>query len=140
MSIKIIEGAKFSDDRGSVIFVNDFKFTDIERFYIIKNSVEKPIRAWQGHKLDSKNFFCIAGSFKIAFVKIDNWGNPSVDLIVQSVIVKADEPRILHIPAGYANAIVSLEENSQLMSFSTLPLDKVKEDDVRYDSNTWAII
>ncbi|MCG9793919.1 cupin domain-containing protein [Flavobacterium algicola] len=139
MSTKIIEGAKYSDDRGSVIFVNDFKFTDIERFYIIKNSIEKPIRAWQGHKLDSKNFFCITGSFKIAFVKIDNWENPSVDIIVESVVVKADEPRVLHIPAGYANAIVSLEENSQLMSFSTLPLDRVKEDDVRFDSNTWAI-
>ncbi|AWG21437.1 hypothetical protein FFWV33_07775 [Flavobacterium faecale] len=139
MVIKVIEGNTFSDARGSVSFVNDFKFTDIERFYVICNSDENPIRAWQGHKLDSKNFFCIAGSFKIGYVKIDDWGNPSSTLVVDSTILHADDARVLHVPAGYANAIVALESGSKLMSFSTLPLSQVKEDDVRFAPDTWSI-
>ncbi|AWK03003.1 hypothetical protein HYN56_01735 [Flavobacterium crocinum] len=137
MKPKIIQGGKFSDHRGSISYVNDFSFKDIERFYIISNSQENPIRAWQGHKLDAKNFYCLSGSFKIHFVKIDNWENPSKDLIIETVLVSESDSKIVHIPAGYANAIESLEENSKLMSFSTLPLTNVGEDDVRYPSNYW---
>lgn len=135
----VIEGSVFEDARGSVSFVNDFKFEGIERFYIIKNSEEMPIRAWQGHKLDSKNFYCVSGSFKIYFIKIDDWESPSPDLKVESVILKASDSKILHIPPGYANGIQSLEKDSQLMSLSTLPLSQCKDDDVRYDKKMWHI-
>lgn len=137
MSPKIIEGGKFSDYRGSISYVNDFSFEDIERFYIISNSKANPIRAWQGHKLDAKNFYCLSGCFKIHFVKIDNWENPSKDLFVETVYVSESESKIVHIPAGYANAIESLEDNSKLISFSTLPLIDVNKDDVRYPSDYW---
>ncbi|URM37346.1 WxcM-like domain-containing protein [Flavobacterium anhuiense] len=134
---KIIEGGKFSDHRGSISYVNDFSFIDIERFYIISNSKENPIRAWQGHRLDAKNFYCLSGSFNIHFIKIDIWENPSKDLIIETVFVSESESKIVHIPAGYANAIESLEENSKLISFSTLPLANVSDDDVRYPSDYW---
>lgn len=139
MNPKIIEGGKFSDHRGTISYVNDFSFEGIERFYIISNSVENPIRAWQGHKLDAKNFYCISGTFKIHFIKIDNWENPSKDLPIETIVVSASESKIVHIPAGYANAIESLESNSKLISFSTLPLTNVKEDDFRYSSDYWLI-
>lgn len=139
MKPHIIEGSRFQDNRGSVSFVNDFKFDGIERFYIIKNSDEMPFRAWQGHKLDNKNFYCLSGAFKIYFIKIDDWNNPSTDLEIESHILRASESRILHIPAGYANGIQSLEKGSQLLSMSTLPLDKVHEDDVRFDIKYWKI-
>ena len=140
MDVKIIEGARFEDHRGSISFVNDFKFEGIERFYIISNSDENPIRAWQGHKLDNKNFYCLAGSFKVGYVAIDNWENPSLDLKVESVILSSDNSNVLHIPAGYANAIIALEKDSKLISFSTLPLSRGKEDDVRYHSDYWQIV
>ncbi|MBS7231914.1 WxcM-like domain-containing protein [Flavobacterium psychroterrae] len=136
---KIINGGIFSDHRGTISFVNDFSFKDIERFYIISNSDENPIRAWQGHKLDAKNFYCLNGSFKIHFVQIDNWDNPSKDLIIETIIISANDSKILHIPAGYANAVESLESNSKLISFSTLPLSNVEDDDVRYASDYWKI-
>lgn len=136
---KAIQGGNFSDYRGSISYVNDFSFEDIERFYIITNSKENPIRAWQGHKLDSKNFYCISGSFKIHFVKIDNWENPSKDLVIETIIVSEADSKIVHIPSGYANAIESLEANSKLISFSTLSLKDIKEDDVRYSSDYWKI-
>lgn len=136
---KIIQGGNFSDHRGTISYVNDFKFTDIERFYIISNSGRNPIRAWQGHKLDSKNFYCLTGSFNIHFIKIDNWENPSKELTVETIYVSANDSKIVHIPAGYANAIESLEKDSKLISFSTLPLANVGDDDVRYASDYWKI-
>lgn len=136
---KIIQGGNFSDHRGTISFVNDFSFNDIERFYIITNSDENPIRAWQGHKLDAKNFYCLSGSFKIHFVKIDDWENPSKDLTIETIIVSANDSKIVHIPSGYANAIECLESDSKLISFSTLPLSKVSDDDVRFAADYWKI-
>lgn len=139
MEANLIKGNVFSDERGSVSFVNDFKFSGIERFYIIENSETHPVRAWQGHKLDCKNFYCIAGSFQISYVKVDDWIHPSSSLKVNVVTLDAKNSNVLKIPAGYANAIKSLEKGSRLISFSTLPLDQVKDDDVRFDKNTWDI-
>lgn len=136
---KIIQGGNFSDHRGTISYVNDFKFSDIERFYIISNSEENPIRAWQGHKLDTKNFYCLSGSFNVHYVKIDNWENPSKELTIETIFVSANDNKIVHIPAGYANAIESLEKDSKLISFSTLPLANVGDDDIRYASDYWEI-
>ncbi|WP_125722348.1 cupin domain-containing protein [Flavobacterium ustbae] len=139
MSPEVIQGGNFSDHRGTISYVNDFNFDVIERFYIITNSEENPVRAWQGHKLDAKNFYCVSGSFKIHFIKIDNWENPSKDLNIETVLVNEFDSKIVHIPAGYANAVESLEKNSKLISFSTLPLSNVKEDDARYPADYWKL-
>ncbi|MFC4478233.1 hypothetical protein [Flavobacterium chungangensis] len=139
MEHKIIQGGIFTDYRGSISYVNDFSFTKVERFYIISNSLQHPIRAWQGHKLDAKNFYCLSGAFKIHMVKIDNWEKPSKDLLVETITVSESDSKIIHVPAGYANAIESLEENSKLISFSTLQLKDLSDDDVRYPSDYWPI-
>lgn len=133
----LIKGGIHTDHRGQISFVNNMKFDVIERFYIISNSAENPLRAWQGHKTDNKYFYCIQGVIRVYYVKIDNWESPSKDLKVDSVVLSALESNILHIPEGYANAIQSLETGSKLISFSTLPLDRTSEDDIRFDSNTW---
>jgi dTDP-4-dehydrorhamnose 3,5-epimerase-like enzyme len=136
---QLIKGGIHTDHRGQISFVNDMKFDAIERFYIISNSAENPLRAWQGHKIDHKYFYCIQGVIKVHFVKIDNWESPSKDLKAESVVLTASESNILHIPEGYANAIESLEVGSKLISFSTLPLDRTAEDDVRFDSGMWSV-
>ena len=139
MKPTIITGGNFSDHRGTVSYVNDFSFNGIERFYIISNSDVHPVRAWQGHKLDSKNFYCLSGSFRIHYVKIDDWDCPSKDLPIETTTLTVLESKIIHIPAGYANAIESLESHSKLLSFSTLPLHNVSDDDVRYEANYWKL-
>lgn len=136
---QLIKGGIHTDYRGKITFVNDMKFDAIERFYIISNSAENPLRAWQGHKMDNKYFYCIQGVLKVHFVKIDDWESPSKDLKVESVILSASESNILHIPEGYANGIESLEVGSKLISFSTLPLDRTSEDDVRFESDMWSV-
>ena len=136
---KLIKGGIHTDQRGQISFVNAMKFDAVERFYIISNSAENPLRAWQGHKIDNKYFYCIQGIIRVHFVKIDNWESPSKDLKAESVLLSSTESNIFHIPEGYANAIESLEVGSKLISFSTLPLDKTGKDDVRFDSGMWPL-
>ena len=135
----IIQGSNHKDNRGIISFVNDFSFDNIVRFYIIENSEENELRAWQGHKLDTKYFYCIKGAFQVSYVKIDNWEKPSSSLVVESIVLDETDSKILCIPLGYANAIKSLTVGSKLLSFSTLPLSMVKDDDFRYDKNFWVI-
>lgn len=136
---QLIKGGIYTDDRGQLSFVNDMKFDAIARFYIISNSAENPLRAWQGHKIDNKYFYCIQGAIRVYYVKIDNWESPSKNLEVGSVVLTTMESNVLHIPEGYANAIESLETGSKLISFSTLPLERIAEDDVRFDSDMWMV-
>jgi dTDP-4-dehydrorhamnose 3,5-epimerase-like enzyme len=137
---KLIKGGIYTDHRGQISFVNDMKFDTVSRFYIINNSVEYPLRAWQGHKIENKYFYCIQGVVKIHYVKIDNWEFPSKDLKVESVVLSAIESNVFHIPEGYANAIESLEVGAKLISFSTLPLERIIEDDIRFDSDMWSVV
>jgi dTDP-4-dehydrorhamnose 3,5-epimerase-like enzyme len=137
---QLIKGGIHTDHRGQISFVNAMKFDAIERFYIISNSAENPLRAWQGHKIDNKYFYCIQGVIRVHYVKIDNWESPSKDLKVESVVLSATESNVLHIPEGYANAIESLEVGSKLISFSTLSLGRTGEDDVRFPSDMWELV
>ncbi|WP_244530676.1 WxcM-like domain-containing protein [Flavobacterium succinicans] len=136
---RLIEGGIHTDHRGQISFVNGMVFEDIVRFYIISNSEEHPLRAWQGHKIDNKFFYCVQGGIRVHYVKVDDWASPSKDLKVESVVLRATESNVLHIPEGYANAIESLEPGSKLISFSTLPLDRTHEDDVRFPMEMWEI-
>lgn len=136
---RLIEGGVHTDYRGQISFVNGMVFDAIVRFYIISNSEEQSLRAWQGHKLDNKYFYCVQGAIRVHFVKVDNWESPSKDLPVESVLLSANESKVLHIPEGYANAIESLEVGSKLISFSRLPLERTAEDDVRFPPEMWPI-
>jgi dTDP-4-dehydrorhamnose 3,5-epimerase-like enzyme len=139
-SPRIIEGGIHTDHRGQISFVNGMVFEDIVRFYIISNSEEQPLRAWQGHKIDNKYFYCVQGKIRVHYVKVDDWASPSKDLPVQSVELSAAKSAVFHIPEGYANAIESLEAGSKLISFSTLPIDRTHEDDVRFPPEMWEIV
>ena len=136
---RLIDGGIHIDHRGQISFVNGMVFDDIVRFYIISNSEEQPLRAWQGHKIDNKYFYCVQGSIRVHFVKVNDWGSPSKDLPVGSILLSGNESKVLHIPEGYANAIESLEVGSKLISFSTLPLDQTSEDDVRFPLDMWKL-
>lgn len=133
----IINGEKFSDERGEIQFVNDFDMSEIKRFYTISHPSTETVRAWQGHKIETRWFYCIEGSFDIRFVKIDNWESPSDDLIVKKVVLNSTNPSILKIESGYVNGIKALSENSKLISFSNYKLGANTADEVRFDKNRW---
>jgi len=137
MEPKIIKGGFASDARGSIRFVNDCDISRMVRFYILENSNEHRIRGWHGHKLDDKCYYCLQGSFRVSYVKIDDWDNPSEDLSLVSHILSAEKDEALYIPAGYANLIEALDEGSKLLCFSSIYINQSSEDMVRYPQEMW---
>ena len=134
---QLIKGGAFDDIRGRICFVNDFNFDYVKRFYQINNADTNVIRAWQGHQLEHKYFFATAGSFVIAWVKIDNWETPSETLNAEHAIISVKSPAVLSIPPGYANGIKALEPQASLVIFSNLSLAESKEDRWSYKSDLW---
>ncbi|GEM66505.1 hypothetical protein SMI01S_01110 [Sphingobacterium mizutaii NBRC 14946 = DSM 11724] len=128
-----IQGGIAKDNRGQIRFVNDFDMKDVERFYVIKNTDLDLIRGWRAHKIEKRWFYVLSGSFLISVVKIDNWHNPSRDLIVEDIILNSMDNRILHLPNGYGTAFRALEEDSQILVFADHTIDHAKYDDFTYD-------
>jgi dTDP-4-dehydrorhamnose 3,5-epimerase len=133
----IIKGGTFSDDRGSMRFVNDFKFTDVKRFYFIKHPNTTFVRAWQAHQFEKKYFYPISGSFVVAWVEIDNFKNPAKNLIPEYHILSANNSEVLSIPNGFANGLKALEPNSEILLFSNMNLEDSLAENIRYPSDWW---
>jgi dTDP-4-dehydrorhamnose 3,5-epimerase-like enzyme len=135
--VVFIDGKRFTDARGNLDAVNDFSFEGICRFYQIRHSSPAVIRAWQGHKMEHKYFYVAEGSFVIAWVKVDNFDNPSPGLVCNHAVLSADQPGVLSIPAGFANGIKALSPESILTVYSNLDLRESEQDRWSYDSSLW---
>lgn len=135
--IKVIQGGVSTDFRGSISHVNSLDMSEIERFYIIHQNDTSVIRAWHAHQHEKKWFYAVKGSFTTAFVKIDNWESPSLDLVPEVFHLSADDSQVLSIPEGYANGIKADEPDSILMVFSNKILSEALKDSWRYESNFW---
>jgi len=134
---QVIQGGSFSDARGMLRYVNDFDFDGIKRFYIIIQNKQAGPRAWQGHREETKYFFCIKGSFHVFLVKPDDWNSPSGNLETQHFHLTDKENRLLKIPAGYANGFIASDEQSSLLVFSDKTLEESKTDDYRFNTEFW---
>ena len=62
-NIILLNGGLAVDDRGQVSFVNDFHFENVKRFYMVSNHKQGFIRAWHGHKNESKYVSVVSGCF-----------------------------------------------------------------------------
>ena len=137
MKCELIRGDKAVDDRGSVSFINEFRFGSIQRFYQVQNHHKNFVRAWHGHKKEEKFVYVASGAALVAAVKIDSWENPSPDLALEKFILSSEKPGILHIPAGYANGFMTLSEATVLLFFSSAKLEESLSDDFRFPSRFW---
>lgn len=135
----LIKGDLFNDERGVLAFVNDFKLDScsIKRFYIVKNYNNNFIRAWHGHKYESKFVYCLKGSAKICCVKISNFKKPNKKEAVYTFNLSQNKPSVLYIPKGFANGFMNTEPDTNLIFFSDKSLDESKNDDYRYEYNYW---
>jgi dTDP-4-dehydrorhamnose 3,5-epimerase len=127
------------DDRGEVGFVNDFAFAGVKRFYTVKNHRQGFVRAWHAHQRESKYVTVLEGAALVGAVKIDDWSNPSKDLPVSKYVLSAKKPKVLFVPAGYANGFMSLTEDARLVFFSTSTVAESMGDDVRFPARYWDI-
>lgn len=135
--IKFIEGGISCDHRGKISHVNNLDMNEIERFYIIHQKETSVIRAWHAHQTEKKWFYVIRGSFVAAFVKIDDWKNPSLYLKPEIFQLTANNSQILFVPEGYANGFKANEPDSELLVFSNKVLPVALNDSWRYDAKMW---
>ena len=135
--VTLIKGGTATDNRGTLSFVNDFNLENVKRFYMIENHKRGFVRAWHGHKKESKYFTVVRGSFLICGIKIDKWDNPSKNLKIEQFVLSEKSPAILFIPKGYVNGFMSLTENAKLIVFSTSKLEDSLDDDIRFNVRYW---
>ena len=138
--MQLIKGNIHQDHRGIIRFVNDFTFENIKRFYTITHPDTHTIRAWQGHKLETKYFYVTKGSFLINWIQIDNWQQPSKDLNINTHTLSITQSEILIIPPGHVNGFKALEPDSTMVVFSDMSLEESKEDDFRFPQEYWKLV
>lgn len=132
MTPKLIKGSLHQDDRGKLLFNNNFDATLVKRFYIIENHNIDFKRGWQGHRLEQRWFSAVQGSFIISLIKIDNWENPSKNAEKTTFFINDLELNVLNIPKGYISCIQSTTMNSKLIVFADYLLGELN-DEYRYD-------
>ncbi len=135
--IKVIEGEIYKDDRGQISSLNNFRFGEVKRFYFIHHHNINVIRGWHGHQFEKKWFYCVKGAFTLALVKIDNWENPSSDLIPEIFRLSNTESKIVCVPEGYANCIKADYPDSIMLVYSGKILSEAIHDSWRYDKDLW---
>lgn len=129
----LIKGNLHKDNRGIVRFVNDFDMKNVVRMYCIEPQLGI-IRAWQGHKKETKWFFAAKGSFVVKVVDMKT-------NFLNKFILTDLESNIVEIPGGNYNGFEALEEGSVLMVYSNFTTVQSKEDDFRLslDELDWLI-
>jgi len=135
----LIDGGIAIDDRGQLIFANDFRLDEYKRFYLIKNHEARFVRAWHGHKLEAKAIIVVEGAAVVGAVKVDNWTTPSSDLVPHRVVLSSKKPTVFLIPAGFANGIMSLTPTTLIAVFSSSTVEDSRGDDYRFPSRLWDI-
>ncbi len=135
--IRILEGGIFRDHRGELVHMNDFHLEGAHRYYLLRHDTTEVIRGWHGHRFEAKWFQCLRGGFRLAFVRPDDWENPSPDLIPEIFTLTAARSQLLCLPAGYANCIRATEPDSLLLVFSGKVLDEAVLDSWRWEPAMW---
>lgn len=136
MEPKILNGRQHKDERGLLVYYNDFHPSklNLKRCFIIHPS---KFRAWHGHKKEQNWFMPVNGDVKIMVIKPDNWENPSFELKPQEFILQAEKADILHVPGGYVTGIKHLDDNATILVFSDFTLEESLKDDYRFDKDRW---
>jgi dTDP-4-dehydrorhamnose 3,5-epimerase-like enzyme len=137
MTAELLRGALAVDDRGEVGFVNEFSFGDVKRFYTVTNHAAGFVRAWHGHRHEAKYVLAVSGAVLVCCIEIDDWDNPSRDLVPQRFVLSERSPAVLHVPAGHVNGFMTLTPDAKLMFFSTSTLDESLGDDIRFPARYW---
>jgi len=135
----LYEGGIAVDDRGSLGYFNNLDLSSVKRFYHTRNHVPGFVRAWHGHKHESKYLTALSGSILVAVVRVKNWTNPNPNENVDRYVLSSISPTSLFIPGGYAHGYKMLTPDAHLGIFSTASLDESQSDDFRYHANYWNV-
>jgi hypothetical protein len=125
------KGNFHTDERGTLRFNNEFDASVVKRIYTIENHSLEFVRGWQGHKIEQRWFSCMDGKFEISVIEIDDFENPSKDLIRNVYELSADTLDFLHVKSGCITAIQAKEPNSKLLVLADYKKGEI-EDEYRF--------
>lgn len=141
--MNIITGQTSTDDRGRVTFINDFNPSDlgIKRMYMVENHMQGFIRAWHGHLKEDKYVTVVKGAALIKAIQLNDFSNRNPYMLNRehyedahiSCVISENEPKVLHIPKGYANGFMTLTPDTKVLFYSTSSLEESKGDDFRFN-------
>lgn len=134
---KIIKSGFSQDERGRVVFCNDFDFKGIKRFYMLENASQEVIRAFHGHLKEEKYMSVISGKAIICVAPLSKTGDPDKEKEVHKFVLSAENPEILHVPGGFANGFKALEDKTKVIVFSTSSLEDSKKDNYNLPHDCW---
>ncbi len=133
----LMAGGLAVDDRGQVTFVNGFAFERVRRFYLVENFSTETVRAFHGHRKEEKYVFVVSGSALVATAALADSGEPKPDVSPRRFVLSSRQPRILHVPAGYANGFRALEPGTRILFLSTATIEESQNDDYRFPYDAW---
>ena len=125
------------DDRGYLHYCNSFDLSKYVRFYDVINYQSNFIRAWHGHKDESKAAIVREGSAMICVIKIDNWIKPKKKLEIKKFFLSYKNPKILEIPTGHTHVFMSLENKTKITFYSDKSTKESLNDDYRFKFDFW---
>jgi len=123
MAVRVINGGRHCDARGSLRFCNDFDMTEVKRFYTIANSDKLPKRGWIMHKRETKWFFPTTGVTNVE-IEVDGAQQRS------SYRLDAASPAILVVPP-YHWFCIEQDGASEVQVFSNCFVGEFPNDDFR---------
>jgi len=132
-----ILGGRFVDDRGflkALIFPEGFT---PKRLYSVNNWRANFIRAWHGHKLESKLIFMSKGAGIVAAVHMSDTVHPDKNAPIFRFAIDSESHTAIYIPSGYANGLMSLTKDAEFTVLSSATLDESKGDDYRFPFDYW---
>jgi dTDP-4-dehydrorhamnose 3,5-epimerase len=137
MESTLIPAEIFSDQRGSIGFVNEENPGFYRRFYLISHPDTQVVRAWQGHIKEEKAFYVIKGDFIIAVLHPGNFESPGDDEIPKTFYLYSKNKNLLRVPGGNYTGIKALSPNSVLLVLSSMNVTDSKKDDYRQPATRW---
>lgn len=135
--VEVLAGERHVDVRGSVRSLNGFRFPGVRRMYVIQHPETSIVRGWNGHQFERKWFYCMAGAFTLALVKLDDMEHPSAALVPEIHHLTAERSELICVPAGYASAMRAETPDAVLMVLSDKTLEESVADSYRYDAHNW---
>jgi dTDP-4-dehydrorhamnose 3,5-epimerase-like enzyme len=118
-----INGSTFIDDRGKMTFNNNCSIEGFKRTYIITGH-SGMIRAFHGHRKESKIMQCVRGRMRIVLINMKDEND-------RHTFYLTDNGDCLKVPAGYYNGLQHLTSESELLVYSDSTTEESKGDDYR---------
>lgn len=137
MTTTLHQGCSFTDERGTLEFVNEKVPGNYRRFYIITHPDAKIVRAWQGHLNEEKAFYALNGSFVIAVVHPQHFENPEDTESPEVFQINSENKNLLRVPGGNYTGIKALTPGAKLLVLSSMDLAGSKADDYRQPAERW---